>query len=54
MDAGEENLSDSINTNKWYAPGMQEAVNMQNSPAKGKLYETWTKLLEDPDWSQYS
>lgn len=37
----------------WYYLAVQEATNSHNYKHKGEIYETWTELTEDPDWSQY-
>lgn len=40
-------------TSAWYYLAVQEATNTHDYVTKGEIYETWTKLLEDPDWTQY-
>lgn len=37
----------------WYYLAVQEATNTHDYLPKGELYETWTQLLENPDWTQY-
>lgn len=37
----------------WYYLAVQEATNTHDFLRKGEIYETWTQMLEDPDWVQY-
>ena len=37
----------------WYYLAIQEATNTHTYKPKGEFYETWTQMLEDPDWTQY-
>lgn len=37
----------------WYYLAVQEATNSHDFTHKGDVYEHWTKLTADPDWSQY-
>ena len=55
----EDDLLDGMNVwpdNKpgdWYYLAVQEATNSHDFTRKGDVYERWTKLNADPDWSQY-
>lgn len=37
----------------WYYLDVQEATNSHDYTRKGEIYETWTGLTDDPDWSKY-
>lgn len=37
----------------WYYLAVQEATNTHAYSPKDEFYETWTHLLENPDWTQY-
>lgn len=37
----------------WHYLAVQEATNTHAYTFKDTLYEAWTQLLEDPDWTQY-
>ena len=37
----------------WYYLAIQEATNSHDFDAKDQVYETWTDLNADPDWSRY-
>ncbi len=37
----------------WYYPAVQEATNSHNFRYKGEIYEHWTELTADPDWTRY-
>lgn len=37
----------------WYYLAVQEATNSHNFKHKGEIYETWTRLTDDPDWTRY-
>ena len=55
----EDDLLDGMNVwpdNKpgdWYYLAVQEATNSHDFTRKGDVYQRWTKLNADPDWSQY-
>ena len=38
---------------KWYYIAVQEATNSHNFSHKGEVYEHWTELTADPDWTRY-
>lgn len=44
---------DNSDTSKWYYLPIQEATNSHDFKKKGEIYETWTTLTDDPDWSRY-
>ena len=37
----------------WYYLAVQEATNSHDFKHKGEIYETWTQLTDDPDWTRY-
>ena len=37
----------------WYYLAIQEATNSHDFETKNRVYETWTDLNSDPDWSRY-
>lgn len=37
----------------WYYLAVQEATNSHDYHHKGEIYETWTTLTMDPDWTRY-
>ena len=37
----------------WYYLAVQEATNSHDFKHKGEIYETWTRLTDDPDWTRY-
>ncbi len=37
----------------WYYLAVQEATNSHEFEHKGEIYETWTTLTTDPDWTKY-
>ena len=37
----------------WYYLAIQEATNSHDYETKDTVYESWTDLNSDPDWSQY-
>ena len=37
----------------WYYLAVQEATNSHDFERKGEVFEKWTALTEDPDWSRY-
>lgn len=37
----------------WYYLAVQEATNSHEFERKGEVFEKWTKLTENPDWSRY-
>ena len=37
----------------WYYLAIQEATNSHDYETKDRVYESWTDLNSDPDWSQY-
>lgn len=37
----------------WYYLAVQEATNSHSFTRKGDVYERWTSLTTDPDWSRY-
>ncbi len=37
----------------WYYLNIQEATNSHDYVMKNHIYETWTAINENPDWSQY-
>ena len=60
MPEGPEDLLSGMNiwldngdSSKWYYLAIQEATNSHDFKKKNEIYETWTKLTADPDWSRY-
>ena len=41
------------NPGDWCYLAVQEATNSHDFRYKGDIYETWTDLNRDPDWSKY-
>ena len=41
------------NPQDWYYLAVQEATNSHNYEHKGEIYESWTELTPDPDWTKY-
>lgn len=37
----------------WYYLAVQEATNSHDFERRGEVFEKWTKLIEDPNWSRY-
>ena len=37
----------------WYYLTVQEATNSHDSQHKGEIYEHWTELTANPDWTRY-
>ena len=37
----------------WYYLAVQEATNSHDYRHKGEVYETWTDMNADPDWTRY-
>ena len=44
---------DNDDTSVWYYLPIQEATNSHDFKKKDEVYETWTKMKTDPDWSKY-
>jgi uncharacterized repeat protein (TIGR02543 family) len=44
---------DNLDTTQWYYLAVQEATNSHEYQQKGEVYETWTQMTEDPDWTRY-
>lgn len=48
MNVWPDNASDA-----WYYLAVQEATNSHDYRHKGEVYETWTDMNADPDWTRY-
>ena len=44
---------DNADTNAWYYLAVQEATNSHNYEMKNHIYESWTGLTENTDWTIY-
>lgn len=55
----EDDLLDDMNVwpdnqpGDWYYLAVQEATNSHDFEHKGEIYETWTGMNTDPDWTRY-
>ena len=50
---GMNEWSDNMDTSAWYYIAVQEATNSHEYTRKNDANETWTKLTEGRDWTQY-
>ena len=46
-------FTDNMNTNMWYYLAVQEASNSHQYVKNGNGFESWTDIVENPDWSRY-
>ena len=47
------NVWPDCNPGDWFYLAVQEATNSHNFEHKAGNYETWTKLMKNPDWTRY-
>ena len=47
------NVWPDCNPGDWFYLAVQEATNSHNFEHKAGTYETWTKLMKNPDWTRY-
>ena len=47
------NVWPDCNPGDWFYLAVQEATNSHDFEHKAGNYETWTKLMKNPDWTRY-